>query len=97
MEASDYGLNCNPSPNCPFYPDKCYQDRHHLYYPEAKYKGSIAKLFRSLAENIMYDMCRQKHREWHAENRPPIMPTIQQMSEAIAKAKETRTDIRHGK
>ncbi len=97
MEADDYGLNCTPTADCPFYPDRCYQDKHHLFYPESAYKTPTAKLFRSLAINIIYDMCRQKHREEHAQHRPPIMPSHETMATIIEQTKLSGEDRRHGR
>jgi hypothetical protein len=63
---------------------------HHEYWPRNRYNG-IAKVFRELEENKTL-MCRAEHEEIHAD-RPPAMPSLDVMHEAIRQSKLARKEV----
>lgn len=66
---------------------ECYLTRHHKFFPKSQYLGKVAITFRNLQENIeILPNC--EHREFHATNEPPIMPSIETMKQVIADAKQ---------
>ena len=76
---------CEPSENCRLYKEGCYSDIHHKYFPKYKYKGKFLRMFRSLDENKI-KICRARHEEIHATEKPPKKPKQAEMFEAIGRA-----------
>lgn len=74
-------MACGDNPECGYYP-RCYEDTHHLYFPDRNYITPLEKVFRGLPENQV-DMCREEHDTLHATTSPPDMPTRDEMLIAL--------------
>lgn len=83
---------CNPTEDCPLWDSRrgCREDVHHEFWPRQRYNG-VAKVFRELDENKVV-MCRAEHEEIHA-HRPPEVPSLEVMHEAINQARQARKEV----
>ena len=81
------GIRCNPSPECRYFEQGCFEDKDHFYFPKHDYPTGVERRFRNLPENII-EGCRVVHDERHATTPPPEKPTIDMMREAIRLARE---------
>jgi hypothetical protein len=70
---------------CPFLPNGCFSDVHHLYYPRKAYRTSVERQFRNLPEN-KEQICAWLHVLEHLDNAPPEKPSRDEMLQAIAEA-----------
>jgi len=60
----------------------CFEDVHHLYWPQNRYRTQLEKEFRELDENKVR-ICRAEHNELH-DVRPPEHPFHEEMRAAVA-------------
>ena len=72
-------MDCGNNPDCKYAAVGCYQDKHHLYWPQDEYRGYIASHFRSFADNTV-ELCRVEHEELHATQDPPEKPSREFMA-----------------
>ena len=70
---------------CPFYPNHCSSNTHHLYYPRKAYKTSVESKFRNLPENKR-QLCAFAHILEHVDNAPPEKPSRDEMLLAIGES-----------
>jgi len=63
--------------------------RHHLIHPKRHYKTPVEKRFRN-DSGLIIPMVHLGHRELHAEVRPPLKLTRDQMLGAISMLEETQ-------
>lgn len=68
---------------------KCFEDKHHTFYPAYEYTTPTEKRFRQLGENIVR-MCRNSHNIEHATKPIPEKPSINVMQQAIKSAGEAQ-------
>lgn len=64
----------------------CREDVHHKWWYARFYNRGIAKVFRELEENKVR-ICRAEHEEIHATQKPPEMPSIEVMQQAVLNAR----------
>ncbi len=64
----------------------CREDVHHRAFMRRDYSRGIARAYRELEENKVL-ICRAEHEEIHATQRPPEMPSIEVMHQAVLNAR----------
>ena len=78
-------VECTPEQQAECTLKRCFTDQDHYYWPASDYKTPVERAFRNLPENIE-EKCRFEHNERHANEEPPVKPSIQYMAESILRA-----------
>lgn len=66
---------CDPSPDCPLFPD-CFEDDHHTFYPEQTVRRIAGTAF--FLCHVERAVCRSWHNQQHVDT-PTNLPSREQI------------------
>ena len=79
-------FQCQPNPDCKYYYQGCFHNRHHPWFPANEYSGGVFKRLRKVSAIVM---CAALHDTIHATTEPPERPTEHEAVDMLINRDET--------